>query len=78
MYEGIIEQYIKMDEGIIKFDDTDTEEDKFHHYKDPILTNDIHTHIHACTHTHTYTHTLTHTHTHTHTHNALLAFENKI
>ena len=63
MYEEIIEQYIKMDEGIIKFDDTDTEEDKFHHFKDPILTNDIHTHIHACTHTHIHTHSHTHTHT---------------
>ena len=30
-----------MDQNIIKFDDTEIEERKFHHYKSPISINDI-------------------------------------
>ena len=33
--------YIKMDKQIIKFDDTETEEYKFHQYESPVLINDI-------------------------------------
>ena len=31
----------KMDKKIIKFDDTETEEDKFHQHKSPISISDI-------------------------------------
>ena len=37
--QKILKPYIKMDKKVIKFDDTETEEYKFHQYKSPILIN---------------------------------------
>ena len=36
-----LKSYIKMDKKIIKFDDTEVKEYKFHQHKIPILINDI-------------------------------------
>ena len=39
--QKILKPYIKMDKKVIEFDDTETEEYKFHQYKSPILINKI-------------------------------------
>ena len=36
IYKKYLNPYIKMDKKIIKFDDTETEENKFHQNKSPI------------------------------------------
>ena len=40
-HKKILKPYIKLDKKLIKFDDTEIEEYKFHQIRSPILINDI-------------------------------------